>query len=403
MKILHTADWHIGKKLHNYQLAEDFNRFINWLITCIQEEEIEVLLVSGDVFDLANPSSAARNQYYESLVALKKHVSHIILTGGNHDSPAMLNAPKEMLKALNLDVIGGLPDQIEEALIPLKNKDGATEAVVAALPFLRNPDLKTTKVLRNYEERLKALREGIAHIFGEAAKICQEKYPDVPAIAMGHLFAAGVETSESERDIQIGNQAAVSSSAFGNYFKYVALGHIHKPQKVSAKQPVYYSGSPLPLSFSERADHKRVLLLDTDKSWTPKSIPVPSFRKLIKISGDLATIQNRLKELPEHQESPHLIELELKEQDYQINKINALEDLVAEFDQSGYKIVKHRIQFEHALRQTGAIFDEQVELQELQPGEVFLELLKQQDFQKTELEDIKSAFYELLEEVESAD
>src|SRR5699024_995864 len=100
-------------------LAEDFDRFINWLINCIQEEAVDVLLVSGDVFDLANPSSAARTQYYESLLKLKKHVPHIILTGGNHDSPAMLNAPKDLLKALNFDVIGGLPDEIEQTLIPL--------------------------------------------------------------------------------------------------------------------------------------------------------------------------------------------------------------------------------------------------------------------------------------------
>lgn len=399
MKILHTADWHIGKKLHSYELSEDFDRFINWLCDCVQKEQVDVLLISGDCFDLANPSSAARNQYYESLVKLKKHVHQIVITGGNHDSPAVLNAPKELMKALNLEVIGGLPDEIEEALVPLKNRDNKTEAVVAAIPFLRHPDLrKDGKLLKTYEDRLEALRQGISSVFAAAAEKCQENYPNLPALAMGHLYAAGTELSDSERDIQIGNQAAVRASAFGDYFDYVALGHIHKPQQVSAAQPVFYSGSPLPLSFSERQDDKRVLLIDTENGWAPKSIPIPSFRKLLKITGDLPKLENKLSALPENEGLDNLIEVELREENYQVKRIHDLEGLVSGFERPGYKIVKHRAQFDNQLSGTGEIFEEQVSLEELKPQKVFEERLNQEEFSKDECQELEAAFLELLED-----
>lgn len=403
MKILHTADWHIGKKLHSYNLAADFDRFVDWLSGCIQEEAVDVLLVSGDCFDLANPSSAARNQYYESLVKLKKVVPHIILTGGNHDSPAVLDAPKELMKTLNLDVVGGLPHAIEDLLIPLKNEAGEAEVVVAAIPYLRHPDLrKDGQVVRSHEERLAALRDGITAVFQEAAEQCQRLYPKVPALAMGHLYAAGIEPSDSERDIQIGNQAAVQSAAFGDYFSYVALGHIHKPQRVNGTQPIFYSGSPLPLSFSERSDHKRVLLIDTETGWNPRSIPVPTFRQLKKITGDLWTIQSKLHALPVNDGLETLLEIELKERDYQASVLQDLEAFVADFQRSGYTIVKHRARFEHQLKEAGELFDNQLDLSELNPKNVFEERLALENLSVAEKHELDSAFLELLEELSSS-
>lgn len=401
MKIMHTADWHIGKRLHGYDLTEDFDRFIAWLSQCVQDQNIDVLLVAGDCFDLANPSSAARNTYYKSLVKLKKYVPHLIITGGNHDSPAVLDAPKELLKALNLDVIGGLPVNIEEAVIPLRNEKDEIKAVVAAIPFLRNPDLRKNHTpIRTYQDRLEAMRYGIADVFKRAAKICQQKYPNLPALAMGHLFAAGVEPSDSERDIQIGNQAAVQASAFSSYFKYVALGHIHKPQLVSGQQPIYYSGSPLPLSFSEGQDKKRILVIDTDQGWKPKSIPVPPFRKLIKIAGDFNIIENKLASLPENRDLDNLIEVTLHEKDYQAKLLRDLEELVSNFDQEGYQIVKHRVNFDHQLKGTGEILEGHIHLEELKPKKVFEERLNLEEFSEEEHRDLENTFAELLEEIE---
>lgn len=399
MKILHTADWHIGKKLHNYELYEDFNLFVDWLQTCLQKNQIDVLLISGDIFDLGNPSAEARKQYYQSLIKLKPFVRQIILTGGNHDSVSMLNAPRDLMQLLDFEVVGGLPKNMEDAIIPIKNQSGEVEIVVAAIPFLRNPDLPTTGIIESNQDRLEILREGIAEVYRQAETVCREKYSDIPALAMGHLFASGVQTSDSERDIQIGNQASVESSAFGNYFKYIALGHIHKPQKVSAQPPVYYSGSPLPLSFSEREDEKRVLILDTSKSWEPESIPVPNQRKLLKITGNLKEIEQKLQELVEHDGLTHLLEIELYETAYQTRFIQEMEEVVSNFEKPGYQIVKHRIQFKKALQTTAEVFEENIGLEELQPQKVFEARLSQEDFEEEQKEELQSAFHELLEQV----
>ena len=399
MKILHTADWHIGKKLHKHDLAEDFDLFIDWLCELIEIREIELLLISGDVFDLANPSSEARGQYYKALLKLRKLNCRIIITGGNHDSPAMLDAPRELLRELEMHVIGGLPENSEDLIIPIE-KDGKTRLVIAALPYLREADLRKAIADSTYEDRLQSIQAGIESHFQKAAEICKNSHPGVPALAMGHLFAAGVESSESERDIQVGNLAAFNARQFGAYFKYIALGHIHKPQRVSAEVPCFYSGSPLPLSFSERKDEKRVLLLDSDSGWEPESIPVPAFRSLLKISGSLEEIRQKLQAPGEQRELKSLIEIEMQEDDFDAQKLLELDRLVEDFKLPEFEIVKHRVNFKNQKKMAGDLYRDQ-SLEDLQPREVFAEMLDTQNYDVVTREQVESAFDELLEKIYS--
>ncbi|WP_373056757.1 exonuclease SbcCD subunit D C-terminal domain-containing protein [Zunongwangia sp. H14] len=402
MKILHTADWHIGKKLHKHDLYADFDLFIKWLCTCISTNKVDVLLVSGDIFDLANPSSEARKQYYKALMQLRKLDCVIILTGGNHDSPAMLDAPKEILRELEMHVIGGLPPNLEDCIVPLK-RNGKTEVVIAAIPFLRDSDLRNATEGSTYEDRLEAIRKGILNTFREAAEICKKNYPGVPALAMGHLFAAGSETSDSERDIQIGNQAAFNALQFGSYFKYIALGHIHKPQRISAAVPVFYSGSPIPLSFSERKDEKRLLLLDTKNGWIPANIPVPAFRKLLKISGTIEELRLKLSSLEEPFELDSLIEVELKENLYNARKIFELDELISNFHAAGYEIVKHRATFLQQIKGATELYKNSQPLEDLTPKDIFSQLIEKQKYDVETQEELKAAFNELLQEVHQSE
>ncbi len=397
MKILHTADWHIGKKLHRHDLHADFELFMKWLCNVIEQRGVNLLLVSGDIFDMANPSAQARGQYYRALMALRDLDCQVILTGGNHDSPDMLNAPRELLQALNMHVVGGLPEKLETAIIPIKSKEDQVELVVAALPYLRDADLRSSTQGHTYEDRIEAMREGIAAVFGQAGRLCNERYPNVAAIALGHLYAAGVDPSESERDIQIGNQAAFDASQFGDYFKYIALGHIHKPQQVNAPVPAYYSGSPLPLSFSERKDPKRVLLIDTEKSWIPQNIAVPSFRQLIKISGELSTLRSKLRNLVPTSGLDSILELELKEESYDALKIYELDELVSSFQTPGYEIIKHRATFANNQKGTSKFYEDHTQLEDLQPRDVFKEMLADHDYDNDIHTELLSAFDELLE------
>ena len=399
MKIIHTADWHIGKKLHKHDLIDDFDQFIDWLAEKISELKIDLLLVSGDVFDLANPSSQARSQYYRALLKLRNRRCKIILTGGNHDSPTTLNAPRDILKELDISIIGGMPDCVEHTLIPVSCASGEVELVVAAIPFLRDADLRSANTGNTYEDRLAETRLGIARIFQLAANICAEKYATLPVIAMGHLFATGIESSESERDIQIGNQAAFDANALESSFSYVALGHIHKPQQVNAKVPVYYSGSPIALSFSEQSDEKRILFLDTEVSFIPESIAVPSFRKLLKIKGNLSTLRAKLNKLSPHNSLPTLIELELRETDYSAEKMLDLDQLVSSFNTSGYEIVKHRTQFSSAEKTLGEQYRNSEKLEDVRPKDVFFKKIADQHYDTEMRQELVSAFEEILSEV----
>ena len=403
MKILHTADWHIGKKLHKNELSKDFDLFIDWLCKLLEKEKIDLLLVSGDVFDLANPSSEARRQYYRALMQLKKFDCKIILTGGNHDSPAMLDAPKEILRELDVHIIGGLPEELEDTIIPVFGKSGEPEVIVAALPFLRDSDLRSAADGITYDDRLEATRKGIQNTFFEASQICKTSYPEVPALAMGHLFAAGMETSESEREIQIGNQAAFEASQFGDYFNYIALGHIHKPQRVTAAVPTFYSGSPLPLSFSERKDEKRILLIDSEKEWEPVSIKIPVFRSLLKISGTLEELQQKLSALSDKQQLESLIEVELLEEQYDALKLYHLDEMVSNFNTPGYNIVKHRATFTRQLKGASDAYEAGIKLEDLKPKDVFLELIDKHEYDEVTRQEIISAFDELLQEVHSGE
>lgn len=397
MNILHTADWHIGKRLYKKELTEDFDRFIHWLIPVIAEHQIDVVLISGDVFDQANPSNEARKQYYHALLKLSEYDVQVIITGGNHDSPNMLNASRDLLRHMDIHVVGELPGELEEAIIPLKDRKGEVKAVVAAIPFLRDADLRSQSSAYESADRLEEVRKGIQGVFRTAGDLCKASYPNVPALAMGHLFAAGVSVSDSERDIQIGNQAAVDSGVFGDQFDYVALGHIHKPQRVKADTPILYSGSPIPLSFSERKDEKRVLIYNTEVREV-LSIAVPTFRLLKRITGTLDEIQTQFNALTNKGEIEMLVEIEMIEQKYDPARIVDLDRWVQECDQEGVEIVAHRARFIDQMSDMGELFENR-NLEDLKPMEVFEEMLNKQENDPDDEELLRSAFSEILDEV----
>ena len=399
MKILHTADWHIGIKLHKFELKEDFNLFMDWLIELIREREIEVLLVSGDIFDSPNPSSEAREQYYKALLRLKNLNCKIIITGGNHDSPAMLNAPREILKSLDIHVIGGIDAEMKNNIIPVE-VNGQTELVVAAIPFLRDSDLRRANEGETYEDRLAVIQKGIENTYRLASEYCTENHCDIPVIGLGHLYTAGAESSDSEREIQLGNQAMFSASRFGEGFAYIALGHIHKPQQVRHVSPAFYSGSPYPLSFSERDDRKRILLIDTEKGFQPESIDIPAFRKLIRISGTLKEIENQLNALNEKLQLTSLLEIHLLEENYNVERMQKLEELISNFNKDGYEIVHRTIKWKNMTTGTGELFGQDQLLAELNPVDVFDKMIEKQALDEETIQGVKLAFFEILEKVQ---
>ncbi|MDP4658962.1 MAG: exonuclease SbcCD subunit D C-terminal domain-containing protein [Opitutales bacterium] len=294
-RILHTADWHLGKMLNEQSREEEQKRFLDWLLKQVVELEVDVVLVAGDIFDTANPPQSAEALYYDFVAALHGSTSaSLVLIGGNHDSANQLEAPKRVLKALRTHVHGAVADDAADRLLLLPSVD-APKVAIAMVPFLREKDLRMGKSGDKEAAVRKEIIAGITRVYEETAKAVKSAKIACPVIATGHLTVAGSSSSESERDIHIGGLGAVDSSVFPEDFAYVALGHLHRPQSTDKAGRVRYSGSPIALSFSEVDDKKEVRLLDvTGKGITQSSVPVPVFRKLVQLKTSLATLDKDL-------------------------------------------------------------------------------------------------------------
>ncbi len=297
MKLLHTSDWHLGQNFMGKSRLDEHAAFLSWLVDLICEREIELLLVSGDIFDTGTPPNYALELYYNFLNELShiKTLKTTIITAGNHDSISTLKAPKQLLKALNVYVVVN-GDENENIIIPIKEKD-ETKAIVCAVPFLRDSVIRQSLGGETVSQKEKFANDGIKTYYEDAYKRAKELDSNAPIIAMGHLTTVGSRTSESERDIYIGGTLDIGGDYLANMFDYVALGHLHINQTVG-NDHVRYSGSPIPLSFSESENAQKVNIVTLKNSdLKVEEIPVPLKRKLQVIKGNLETIKDELKKV----------------------------------------------------------------------------------------------------------
>jgi exonuclease SbcD len=305
MKLLHTSDWHIGRALYGRKRYEEFEAFLNWLAQLIESENIDVLLVAGDVFDNSTPSNYAQELYYRFLCRVATSSNrHVVVIAGNHDSPSFLNAPKELLEFLNIHVVGYVSDQPEDELIVLSGKNNQPGLIVCAIPYLRDRDIRTAEAGESVEDKERKIVEGIKNHYRNVCEEAKKKQAamenPVPIIAMGHLYAAGGQTVDGDgvRELYIGSLAQVKRDIFPEYIDYLALGHLHIGQRVGGSDFIRYSGSPLPIGFGEAEQGKSVILVEfSDKTPTVTNIAVPGFQELKTLRGDWQTIARNIDEL----------------------------------------------------------------------------------------------------------
>ena len=371
MKILHTSDWHLGQKFISREREEEHRLALDWLVATIVEEEIDLLIVAGDVFDIGNPPNYARALYYGFFKKLRRsNCRHIVVTAGNHDSPHMLDAPKELLQLLDIHVVGAATEDPAEEVLILKNEKNEPEAIVAAVPFLRDQDLRRAVSGETGQDRIERIKEGILAHYEAVAKAAEDfKKLKVPIIATGHLYATGAEASDKQDNIYLGNLENIRVDQFPKVFGYVALGHIHRAQAVGGEEHIRYSGSLIPLSFSETKDDKMVTVIEFQKNKLKeiRDIQVPTFRRLKTIEGSLAYVQERLESLHEKYKD-HLttwVEV-IVEEDAIIPNLNGLmQDFTREMNLDLLKV---------RLKKSHTPLDEQLENEELeglQPVDVF--------------------------------
>ncbi len=300
MRVLHTADWHLGQRFQQgHERLAEHRHFLDWLLQTIEAETVEVLVVAGDVFDTGNPPAAARELYYSFLAQLKNSATchDVVIVGGNHDSAATLNASASLLKALRVHVVGGVPAQLQEQCIALPHGAAAPRLVVAAVPFLRDAEVRQLVAGESTADRDERLRHGIAaHYHALAGHLGHYRALGVPVLATGHLFAAGGTAGDAERDIHVGTLGQITADAFPDCFDYVALGHLHRPQVVGGRAHIRYCGAPIPLSFSETGHPQQVLLVTFDGAAYPvvQALNVPCTRQLRRFRGGLEQVVQAL-------------------------------------------------------------------------------------------------------------
>jgi DNA repair protein SbcD/Mre11 len=305
MKILHTSDWHIGRTLYGRKRYDEFKAFLDWLAATLTAEAIDVLLVAGDIFDTSVPSNRSLELYYNFLYQVSDSgCRHVVITGGNHDSPSLLNAPREILRFLDIHIVGSFTGTLEDEVLVLRDRNGRAELIVCAVPFLRDRDVREARAGESLEDKGRNLVDGIAAHYRDVLAIALQKRAGeegrIPIVAMGHLFTAGGLTLDSDgvRDLYVGSLAHLKSDIFPDTIDYLALGHLHVAQKVGGRETRRYSGSPLPMGFSEAGQPKSVQIL-TFEGTSPAvtALPVPCFLPLESIRGDLQTILARLDQL----------------------------------------------------------------------------------------------------------
>ena len=304
IRILHTADWHLGQTFFGYDRVEEHTHFLQWLVRELKENKIDVLLIAGDIFDVSNPSAASQHMFYRFIrqVTEENPKLQLVVVAGNHDSAARLEAPLPLLQEMRTEIRGivrrheGEIDY-DHLIVELKNSEGEVEALCLAVPFLRQGDYPVVTTDGN------PYAEGVKELYARLQERALQRRKDGQAlVAVGHLQATGSEIAErdfSERTI-IGGLECVSPDAFTEQIAYTALGHIHKSQRVSGRENVRYAGSPLPMSFAEREYHHGVVIVTLAEGWAveiEKREYIPLVGLLSVPRGKAATPEEVLEEL----------------------------------------------------------------------------------------------------------
>ncbi len=322
MRLIHTSDWHLGQYFFTKSRAAEHQAFLRWLIEQIEQQQVDALIVAGDLFDTGSPPSYARELYNRFVVELQHTGCQLVVLGGNHDSVATLNESRELLSCLNTTVIANAQSETEQQILVLNQRDGQPGAVLCAIPFLRPRDLLTSRAGESGVQKQQALQEAIAdHYQTLYQAACARRDAlglPLPIVATGHLTTVGATTSDSVRDIYIGTLDAFPAQAFPPA-DYIALGHIHRAQNVAKSEHIRYSGSPIPLSFDELGKAKSVFMVDFSAGVLQQvsALEIPSFQPMQLIKGNLAQIEQQLQQFADYQgELPVWLDIEVATQDY---------------------------------------------------------------------------------------
>ena len=384
MRILHTSDWHLGQHFMGKSRQAEHEALIDWLLAQVDAHAVDAVLIAGDIFDTGAPPSYARELYSDLVVKLHRAGVALLLLGGNHDSVATLGESRALLAVLSTTVVAAVGGPADHVVV-LPQRNGEAGCIVCAVPFVRPRDVLQSQAGQSAEEKQQSLQaaiqayyQGVVDVGRAQQKALQNTLGRmVPLIATGHLTTLGASSNESVREIYVGSLDAFPTAAFPPV-DYIALGHIHKPQKVGGLDHIRYCGSPIPLGFDEAKQQKEVLLVDLDASGLTAitALPVPRFQALISVSGNLATLAAAITAAAAEGSAaqPAWLEVTVAEDDY-------LTDLPARIGAmtQGLPVEVLRVRRQRANAAATLAFESMATLDELSPGDVFSRRLALED------------------------
>ena len=418
MKFIHTADWHLGNTMHDIERSKETEAFLEWLKGEIEAVGAQALVIAGDVFDVVNPSNAAKTQYYKFLASLlKTNCSNVVVVGGNHDSGSLLDAPAEVLSALNIKVVGSINNRnVDDLVVELKDAQENVIGICCAVPFMRDLELEQFyKSVEKPDESQEAdsektsdedlLKRLYADVYKRALELRGDR--NIPIIATGHLYASNLSGRDSEdggevkaensvddgvREV-IGTLGNVSVDTFPSELDYVALGHIHYASMVAKNPKVRYSGSPFVMGFDEAGFKRYVLAIDVAQGSTPdvKKIEVPRTIRFEQFKGDLATLKKCLRNLEKEliaEPMDAYVDLLLTSGEF-VNLSSALE---TEEANSHFVVKRHRLSREILRKGVSGIDDAVVTTKQYRKEDYFRMLIAKHLQESDESEVVKSQF-----------
>jgi len=388
MRILHTSDWHLGQHFMGKSRQAEHQALIDWLLAQVTEHAVDAVLIAGDIFDTGTPPSYARELYSQLVVRLHAAKVALLLLGGNHDSVATLSESSALLACLSATVVAAADDPATQVqVLPQRSSEGQSEAgcIVCAIPFIRSRDVLQSHAGQSAQDKQLALRTAIqvhySTVFEMAcakrAQLAAELGRSLPIIATGHLTTVGASTSESVREIYVGALEAFPTTAFPPV-DYIALGHIHRPQRVGGLNHIRYCGSPIPLSFDEVNQQKEVLLVDLDSEGLKAvtALPIPRFQQLASVRGNLAALAAAVVAAAANgsTERPVWMEITVTEDDYLADLPSRIEIITQGLPVEVLRIRRDR--GNTAARLTAEVCET---LDELSPHDVFARRLQQEE------------------------
>lgn len=291
MRILHTSDWHVGRQIRGRSRSDEFEAVLDEIVTIARTEQVDLVVIAGDIFDHRVPPADAEKLVYDTLLRLRGDGAQVVAIAGNHESQPRLHAVSPLFLELGIHLVTRVSRPEDGGVLEIPSRDGSELADLACVPFIAERRFgDAAEIFADASSWPTAYAEGVGHLLDAYANAMR---PNRVHLLTAHLFAAGAAFSGSEREVTLGPNYAVPASAFPPSLSYVALGHIHRAQKVSgARCPVRYSGSPLMLDFGEEADHKGVEIVDVraGKPAAVTTVRLTRGRKLRTLRGDLPSI-----------------------------------------------------------------------------------------------------------------